>query len=94
MLPSFLGMTDLTVHASTHGWVPAQCKVAILNRRRIESLQLGEQRWSTLGESVKAKLVEIGDVGWSKSEDGKTDETQEDNIIPQWAQARLTSLPM
>ena len=39
-LPSFIGVTDVTVHSAVHGFAPLQCDVAIVRRQSIESVQL------------------------------------------------------
>lgn len=39
-LPSFIGVTDVTVHSSIGGSAVLRCKVAILGRQFIESVQL------------------------------------------------------
>lgn len=39
-LPSFFGLTDVTVHGWPHGFVPAHCDTVIVHRRRIESVEL------------------------------------------------------
>ncbi len=42
-LPSFLGLTDVTVHRSGDGLLPAQCDVAIVRRPAIEAIELTDQ---------------------------------------------------
>lgn len=42
-LPSFFGLTDVTVHTSPHGLVPSHCDTVIVNRRRIESVELADR---------------------------------------------------
>ncbi len=39
-LPSFIGMTSVTVHGSVFDFVPSQCDVAIIRRPYIESIDL------------------------------------------------------
>lgn len=42
-LPSFIGVTDVTVHGSVHDLLPSRCDVVILRRQAIESIQLTDQ---------------------------------------------------
>ena len=39
-LPSFIGVTDVTIHGAIHGLAPSRCDVAIIRRQCIESVQL------------------------------------------------------
>jgi hypothetical protein len=41
-LPSFLGMTDVTLHSSVCDRLPSRCNVAIFHRQFIEAVQLTE----------------------------------------------------
>lgn len=42
-LPSFFGLTDVTVHTSPYGLVPPHCDTVIVHRRRIESVELSDR---------------------------------------------------
>lgn len=50
----FIGMTDVTVHSSTHDLGFSQCGVAIVHRLAIESAQLTAQSLAKQGSTVVA----------------------------------------
>ncbi len=53
-LGGFIGVTDVTVHNSVHGFLPKRCDVVILRREAIESVQLTLQPLAKAGETIGA----------------------------------------
>lgn len=54
-LPSFIGVTDVTVHASSHGFGPSRCDAVILRRQFIESMQLTAQPLPKAGQITESR---------------------------------------
>lgn len=55
-LPGFIGLTDVTVHASSHGFGPSHCRTVILRRQFIESMQLTAQPLPKPGKIFAARI--------------------------------------
>lgn len=61
--PAFIGVTDVTIHGSTHGLLPPQCNVAIIRRQAIESIQLTAAPLPSLQTTPKQETSLVPDVG-------------------------------
>lgn len=56
-LPSFIGVTDVTVHKSIYDFIPAHCDVVILRRHSIESAQLTARPLPKQAVTSKSQVV-------------------------------------
>ena len=75
-LPAFLGLTDVTVHGSVYELLPSQCRVAIIRRRAIESVQLTDQPltdYETLSREEQQSLPASCASGIRPADEAQTD---------------------